>query len=58
MFPRERGSQTPQHQPSDLRCVKHTASDDVSEDASCEVCSATVAREQAAAAFNHRELGS
>lgn len=56
-LPRERGSNLPEHDPADPRCV---AADDEQLDDShtCPLCADSSVREQAATAINVRELGS
>lgn len=57
MLPREKGSNEPKHDIADPRCVKAVTTY-ADESHTCEVCAIGVTREQAAAAINHRELGS
>lgn len=57
MFPRERGSKTLTHDTSDARCAEAEAAA-LDDEAVCQVCAAKLTREQAAASFNLRTLGS
>lgn len=59
MFPRERGSNTLEHNRGDQRCAQVELAH-LDADAECELCALNTAREQAQAAFNltFREVGS
>lgn len=57
MFPREQGSKTLAHNEQDPRCTQADAAA-IDESVVCEVCASQVTREQAAASFNLRTLGS
>lgn len=61
MLPRETGSNQPEHDRGDRFCSQTVTTVASSRDNTCPVCAASaesVTREQAAAAINHREIGS
>lgn len=56
-LPRELGSNKPEHDPADPRCIAAEESQ-ADEAHTCQLCATNEVREQAAVAINARELGS